>query len=386
MDAVYDISKRADEKKGREGTVYIRVYENRARRYVSTGVRVLPSQWSEEFGVVRRPDAAALNATVREEMENVRRVVEAEAASHPGEPVVRRVRPKQMKVDRKDNSFILFCEEEVKGMDVVDGTRKNYRATLDTLREFGRMGKFARVTPENMNLYVKFLREREVRRKDERGKWRAEKVSSVCVYDHYKRVRHLVRLAMEKRLVGMDALLGVHCPKGRNREREFLTDFDIAMWMSVKLQKRYLRNARDLFMIQMGTGLSFGDLMEVDFSRHVCYNGHETLCGRRQKTGEAYFVVILPEAVDVLKRLGWKVGKISNQKYNKYLAEVAERAGIDKHVTSHVARHTYATRCLAHGVRIEAVQRTLGHASIKTTQIYAKMVDTTVLEAFDKMT
>jgi site-specific recombinase XerD len=69
-------------------------------------------------------------------------------------------------------------------------------------------------------------------------------------------------------------------------------------------------------------------------------------------------------------------------KYNYYLKQVAGYAGVKKNVTSHVGRHTYACLCLAAGVRIEAVQRTLGHTDIRTTQIYAKLVDQDVVNAF----
>lgn len=74
---------------------------------------------------------------------------------------------------------------------------------------------------------------------------------------------------------------------------------------------------------------------------------------------------------------------ISGQKYNDYLQEVAKLAGIEKHVTSHVARHTYATWCLTNGIPLEVIRDTLGHTSIKTTEIYAKMINKKVIGAFN---
>jgi site-specific recombinase XerD len=66
----------------------------------------------------------------------------------------------------------------------------------------------------------------------------------------------------------------------------------------------------------------------------------------------------------------------SNQRYNAYLKELADVCGIKKHLTSHIARHTFATTVtLANGVPIETVSSMLGHNSIRTTQIYAKVVE-----------
>lgn len=76
---------------------------------------------------------------------------------------------------------------------------------------------------------------------------------------------------------------------------------------------------------------------------------------------------------------------ISGQKYNEYLQEVAELAGIEKHITSHVARHTYATWCLTNDIPLEVIRDTLGHTSIKTTEIYAKMINKKVIGAFNNI-
>lgn len=77
---------------------------------------------------------------------------------------------------------------------------------------------------------------------------------------------------------------------------------------------------------------------------------------------------------------------ISNQKTNDYLKEIADIIGINKHLTFHTARHTFATTvCLTNGVPLESLQKMLGHTSIKTTQIYAKIVDTKLCEDMNNL-
>ena len=96
-------------------------------------------------------------------------------------------------------------------------------------------------------------------------------------------------------------------------------------------------------------------------------------------------VPLLPEAVRLIKKYNdhpVSVGKgrlfpvISNQRMNGYLKEIAEICGIDKNFTFHLSRHTFATTVtLSNGVPIESVSKMLGHTSIRTTQIYAKVVE-----------
>ena len=71
---------------------------------------------------------------------------------------------------------------------------------------------------------------------------------------------------------------------------------------------------------------------------------------------------------------------ITNQKMNAYLKEIADLARIEKHLTTHLARHTFATLSLSNHVPIESISKMLGHSDIRTTQIYAKMQDKTIYE------
>lgn len=76
----------------------------------------------------------------------------------------------------------------------------------------------------------------------------------------------------------------------------------------------------------------------------------------------------------------------SNQKLNSYLSEIAELCEIDKHITMHLGRHTFATTVtLTNGVPIETVSKMLGHTSLKTIQIYGKVIDTKISRDMDKL-
>lgn len=105
----------------------------------------------------------------------------------------------------------------------------------------------------------------------------------------------------------------------------------------------------------------------------------------RIKTGEEYFIVLIPQAMEILKKYDYSLPKYSNGRINDLLNGVANIAKIKKELTCHVARHTAACLALNNGVRIEVVSKMLGHSNINTTQIYAKMLSKEVEDAYDKV-
>ena len=108
----------------------------------------------------------------------------------------------------------------------------------------------------------------------------------------------------------------------------------------------------------------------------------------RQKTKHTSNVPLLEKALNIIERYEnhpecIRKGKLlpikSNQRTNTYLQELADICGIKKHLTTHIARHTFATTVLlSNGVSMEATSKMLGHSSLKTTQIYGKILETRV--------
>ena len=92
--------------------------------------------------------------------------------------------------------------------------------------------------------------------------------------------------------------------------------------------------------------------------------------------------------VEILKKYHFKLPIIGNHKLNVYLKAIRDLCGIDKPIFSHVARHTYATRCLNRGIRLEVVAKLLGHSTTRITQHYAKLLKDNILnevkDAFEK--
>lgn len=105
----------------------------------------------------------------------------------------------------------------------------------------------------------------------------------------------------------------------------------------------------------------------------------------RQKTGSEYKLILLPKAIEILSRYDYNLNIITDQKANYYLKIVAAKVGIKIPLTMHVGRHTFATWALSSGINIEVVSKMLAHTDIKTTQIYAKVLQQDVTSGFSRL-
>lgn len=347
------------------GTVSIRTYVNGKRQFLSTGVRVRSAEWSDRRWVIGRPDASDLNARIRAAIEEVDL-----SAGTPVHSVRKTAAP-----------FLDWVAEQVALLDPKSTATKRHMMVLRELESWGQIRAWREVNARNISAFLTHLSRRTVNVVVD-GRLVARPILQTAVYSYYRSLAKWVHLAQAHDLVSANALRALKVPRGESAQREHLTRAEVEQWLAAEPPYAYLVKARDLFAVQCGTGLAYVDLMEVDFSRVEQAGEFYTLSGVRHKTGKSFFLVLLPFAKEVLDRYGGQLPRLSNQKYNDYLKQVAAYAGIRKRISSHVGRHTYACICLSAGVRIEAVQRTLGHTDIKTTQIYARLVDQDVLAAF----
>lgn len=144
-----------------------------------------------------------------------------------------------------------------------------------------------------------------------------------------------------------------------------------------------MEQVRDIFIFSCYTGLSYVDICELTRSNiRMAFDDNLWIIKKRHKTKVTSNIRLLDIPKAILNKYEGKLKNgqllpvISNQKMNDYLKEIATVCGIDKNVTFHLARHTFATTItLANGVPIESVSKMLGHTDIRTTQIYAKVID-----------
>ncbi|RAW01080.1 site-specific integrase [Pseudochryseolinea flava] len=173
--------------------------------------------------------------------------------------------------------------------------------------------------------------------------------------------------------------------KLKDTKRTFLTKEELQAIEQKVLGNERLTQVRDVFVFCCYTGLAHVDVTKLSPKQIVLSNDGQCWINiDRTKTGNPSNIPLLPKALQLIEK--YKANPmavsrnksfpvITNQRMNGYLKEVATLCGIDKKLTFHVARHTFATTVtLSNGISLETVSSMLGHKNFKTTQIYAKVV------------
>ena len=209
----------------------------------------------------------------------------------------------------------------------------------------------------------------------------------VTTNGYCQKIKTIVQFGIDNGRISINPFSGIRLRKGE-KSVQFLTEEEVAKIRTTDFHNESLNRVRDLFVFQAASGLSYCDMAKLtpeDYQQAP--NGQYYIHDTRNKTGIYFTSVILEDGVDILRKYDFRLPMISNQKVNSYLKVIRDICGIDKPIFSHVARHTYATRCLNRGIRLEVVARLLGHSTTKLTQHYAKLLDKSILaevqEAFD---
>ena len=140
-----------------------------------------------------------------------------------------------------------------------------------------------------------------------------------------------------------------------------------------------LNQVRDCFVFASYTAMAYADLANISRDDIREQSGVHYIQKQRVKTGVQYTIPLNDIALDILKRYDYQLPVLTNQRYNSYLKEIADICGIEKNLTSHLARHTAATLMLNSGISIDVVAKILGHRNTQMTAHYAKMLDKTII-------
>lgn len=212
-----------------------------------------------------------------------------------------------------------------------------------------------------------------------------QRLKGNTVAKYIKNMKRVIRVAISLDWLDRHPFDAFKCSY-TSPERTILTKEEIHVIMNKKITVPRLEMVRDVFIFCCFTGFAYSDVYEFkQDSVSIGIDGGSWITILRKKTGTRESVPLLPTAMEIINK--YKDHPIcvtenkllpvnSNQKYNAYLSELADICGINKKITTHIARHTFATTVtLANGVPIETVSKMLGHTRLATTQIYAKVID-----------
>lgn len=364
-------------KKNIEGNIEIRVTSDRKTFYISSGLRVRESEWRVGM-IVNRPDAPQLNERLAILYQKVcNEVNECIKDGKPLDPEKIRIAVWQTKeVMDNEPTFLDWIEKQIGMLNLAEGTVKHYRTLYRRLFEFGKLKQWRDVTTENIYEFDAYLR-KEVISVSDSGK-------DAAVYNYHKCLKALLKKAVIFGKIDRSPYERLKFKRGETESIEFLTEDEMKAIETLKVPKgTQIELARDLFVFQMYTGLAYSDSQAFDFSQYKMVNGRWINSRERIKSGVPYISSLLPPVIGVLEKYNYQVPRIDNADYNHLLKVIGTMAGITTKMHTHLARHTFATYMLRQGVKVENLQRMLGHKNIRQTMRYAKVLAQSVHDDFD---
>lgn len=283
------------------------------------------------------------------------------------------------------NFLLNYHNVELKQL-LEEGTLKNYRTTERFLQEFlikKRKQKDIYLAQLD-NIFITDFGLFMLNRIPDKGQ---RPCTNNTVMKHMERFKKMIGIAMKNKWM-VDNPFQHFERKIVQKDRDCLEIDELNRLRDVELEKRGHIIVRDMCLFSCITGLAYSDIIRLNKEYIIRDSDGEywiEMCRKKTKnfTERKFNVLLLPEALQLIGKYQYdpvslQNGTIfpfyTNQVVNRYLKIIAKAANIQKRVTFHLARHTFATTVtLENGVPMESVSHMLGHASIRTTQIYSKV-------------
>ena len=211
---------------------------------------------------------------------------------------------------------------------------------------------------------------------------------------YLKSLKKITRIALNHNWIDQDPFSGIKYHTDEVKI-DFLTNDELEKIRKKDFHIDRVNQVRDVYVFCCYTGLAFIDVFNLQKTDIIKKNGKYWIEKERQKTKVLYIVPLLPPAMNIVRKyenhpLTIKKDRLlpvlSNQKMNCYLKEIADLCGIRKKLTTHTARHTFATTVtLGNQVSMEVVAKMLGHTNTKMTAKYARVLDTVISKDMEKV-
>lgn len=278
--------------------------------------------------------------------------------------------------------------EKLVGKEFAPGTLGRYRTCLKHTLEFLKW-KYRISDIDIKKIDYAFLNDFEFFLRTEKA------CNNNSAVKYLKNFGKIIRICLANGWIEKDPFLNYHS-KFEEVTRVYLNEDELTRLTEKDFKNERLSLVRDIFLFSCYTGLAYIDTQKLTQDNiNLGLDGNKWIFTTRQKTKTTSNIPLLPQAEAIVEKYqdhktclntGKLLPVLSNQKMNAYLKEIADLCGINKELTYHIARHTFATTItLSNGVSIESVSKMLGHKNIKTTQHYAKILDAKVSEDMNNL-
>ncbi|MFI5135325.1 MAG: tyrosine-type recombinase/integrase [Chitinophagales bacterium] len=381
-----------------EAPIHLRIIKDRKINYVTTGIMVPQKNWDVKMKCIKGkfPNKERLNSFIANKFAELQdQVFEHETIS---KSLTTRALKEKI-YGKKPTNFFSFANAVVENYLRTNriGSYDRSKSIIAKLKDFhyGKQLMFQDITPE-------FLRKYELHLREVCGN------STNTVYKNMKFIRQLFKSAYREDIIehNQDPFLKYQL-KTEKTQRNYLTEDELQDIKNLKLtQGTRIELHRDMFVFaSYAGGLRVSDVLQLKWKNFDGSHIHFSI----KKTGQQLSIKLPEAAIEIIKH--YKPGNpLPNQfifpmlpndfntedamgmfrdisrataYVNKNLKIIAEKAGINKHLSFHISRHTWATRALRKGISIDKVSKIMGHAAIRETQIYAKIVNEELDKAMD---
>jgi site-specific recombinase XerD len=375
--------------------VWVRITVNGKRSETPSGRECEPAQWNSAAGRQKgtREEVKSFNAYL-DDLQS--KIYEAHRQLTEEDVLVtaESIRNKFMGRTEKPRSLIVIFKEHnqkmeaLLGKEYTRGTLCRYKTSLKHTQDFLKW-KYNLTDIDIKQVDHAFITEYEFYLRSER------KCANNSAVKYVKNFGKIIRICLANRWLIYNPFLS-YKNKIKKVDRVYLTTEELQEMATKDMVTERLTQVRDIFLFCCFTGLAYADVKKLRRWEIVTgVDGEKWLSINRLKTDVPSRIPLLPAAMTLIQRYadhaqcensGRVLPVLSNQKMNSYLKEIADVCGINKPITFHIARHTFATTVtLLNGVPIESVSKMLGHTNIQTTQHYAKILDIKVGEDMAKL-
>jgi len=278
-----------------------------------------------------------------------------------------------------NESFIEFARAEVKFMQsqVSDGYYRHMDSEVNKLTKYNPNITFSELDYEFLKKYERYM-------------LIDLKNNMNTIGSAMKRLKTLIIIAIRKDKMRKNPFDDYKI-KSEPVNRNFLTIDELNILNKLYDQEvlpPYLQKVLRYFLFSCYCGLRYTDVFNLTFEDIQLNQGHYFIGIEQHKTKDRVYIPMKKRAMQLIGDMSAKSGKIfkvnTNQVTNRFLKEIIDIAVINKEISFHCARHTFATVALSIGIDIKTISSLLGHTDLKTTQIYAKVLMSSKLAAMDK--
>ena len=361
--------------------VQVEAYLNRKKMYFSTKIYLKPEQWDAKRKMVKNhPNANVLNRML---YENIAAIEQTELGLwQQGKSIsLDLLKNSIYKPLSNGRSFLTFFKEEIANSSLKESTRQNHLSTLELLQEFKKEVLFTDLTFEFVSSFDNYLQSKGYHLN--------------TIAKHMKHLKRYINVAINKEYMDIQKYaFRKYKIKSIEGSHTHLAPEELHKFENLQLTGRYtrLQKTKDAFLFCCYAGLRYSDFTNLTSANIVEFHQETWIIYKSVKTGMEVrlplYLLFEGKGIQILQRYKDDFNSFfklkDNSNINKELNILAGLAKIDKRVSFHTARHTNATLLLYNGANITTVQKLLGHKSVKTTQVYANIMDITVVRDLEK--